>query len=206
MPKYVVRALGVGEYPVARRIIATAYADQPFAYTMFGVLAIDRFVGMIGEYESWPGAADPVVVAVELAGGPVVGVGQATMPGYCHLCDEPTADPDGNITTHPVEIEFQAACARAHRSQHLLPHARLSGIAVDPFLRGSGVGPLVVTGLLERLAAAGAGTVVLECLTARERFYERFGFGRLTDFADPGAPGLRSVLMRLDQDAPVATT
>ncbi|MEO6495102.1 MAG: GNAT family N-acetyltransferase [Ilumatobacteraceae bacterium] len=171
---------------------------------MFGDYPTDRFVGMMGEYGSWPGAVDPVLVAVELAQA-VVGVGLATAPGHCHFCDASTADQGVGVNAHPVELEFQAACAEAHRRQHLPPHAHLSAIAVDPFLRGSGVGQLVVRGLLERLAAAKVETTVLECLAARARFYESFGFRTLTDFADAGAPGQRSVLMRFDHSRLIST-
>ena len=201
----VVQELALDEYTVARRMIATTFADEPFAYGMFGESPVDRFEGMMGEYASWPDAVDPVVVAAVLA-GVVVGVGYATLPGNCRLCDpfDETNEPDHSA--HPIEIEFQSACRHAHLSQQLPPHAHVSTVATDHFLRGSGVGRFVVDGLLGRLAATGAETVVLECLTARERFYERFGFRRLTEFSDPGGPDLRSVLMRLDQHGHSTTT
>ena len=194
----VVQELALDEYTVARRMIATTFADEPFAYGMFGESPVDRFEGMMGEYASWPDAVDPVVVAAVLA-GVVVGVGYATLPGNCSLCDRSDETNEPGHSAHPIEIEFQSACRHAHLSQKLPPHAHVSTVATDHFLRGSGVGRLVVEGLLGRLATAGVDTVVLECLTARGRFYERFGFRRLTEFPDPGGPDLRSVLMRLDQ-------
>ena len=48
----VVRELALDEYAVARRLIATTFADEPFAYGMFGTSPLDRFKGMIGEYAS----------------------------------------------------------------------------------------------------------------------------------------------------------
>lgn len=113
-------------------MIATTFAeDEPLAYGMFAESPVDRFEGMMGEYASWPDVVDPVV---ELAGVVV-------------------------HSTHPIEIEFQATCRHAHLSQKLPPHARLATIATDHFLHGSGVDQLVVDGLLERLATAGAETV-----------------------------------------------
>jgi hypothetical protein len=55
-----------------------------------------------------------------------------------------------------------------------------------------------MTALIDGLRARRVESVVLECLTSREAFYEHFGFRRLDEFDDPGGPGLRAVLMKTD--------
>ena len=85
-PTVVLRDLRPDDLEAARRIVATAFAGEPFAVGMFGEPPMHRLVGMTGEYSSWPSAANPIVVVAE-ADGLVVAVASATVPGECHLCD-----------------------------------------------------------------------------------------------------------------------
>ena len=89
MPRYlrpvdpvVVNDLQPDDVQVARRIIATAFAGEPFAVAMFGDSPLARFVGMQEQYRSWPSDPAPVAV-VARAGSEVVGVAQGTRPGQC---------------------------------------------------------------------------------------------------------------------------
>ena len=193
------RSLTPADYPVARRLVATAFAGEPFAVGMFGESPLDRFAGMTREYSTWPWQSNPVAIAADV-GGALVGVAVATLPGACHLCDgfDETEHPQ-STRAEQIEYQFQLASRNAHQSQHLPPHAHIATVVTDLFLRGCGVGERVVHELTERLWAAGVVCAVLECLTTRERFYERAGFRRIADFADPGGPTLRSVLMRVDR-------
>ena len=187
------------EHATARRVIATAFAGEPFAYGMFGASAIDRLVGMMGEYSTWPFSSESIIVAAS-CDDTLIGVALATLPGECHLCNDFNQGVlDDNATNASrIEHEFQAACRHAHATQNLPTHAHIASVAVDPFLQGAGVGSGLVDALLDRIWATGAPCVVLECLTTREAFYQRHGFRRVVEFADPGGPGLRSVLMQSD--------
>jgi ribosomal protein S18 acetylase RimI-like enzyme len=71
-------------------------------------------------------------------------------------------------------------------------------VATDPALHGTGVGRLLMSALADRLRSREVECVVLECLTSRAAFYEHCGFQRVHEFADPGGPGLRAVLMQAD--------
>lgn len=192
------RELASGDLPAARRIIATAFAGEAFAVGMFGESRLDRLVGMMGEYGDWPSAPGPIIVGAE-AGGVLVGVALATLPGACHLCDEfdETSTP-GSTRAERIEHEFQSVCRAAHLGSGLPAHAHIATVATDPFVQGSGVGRRIVRALVDRVFADGAECVALECLTTREQFYARSGFRRVAEFDDPGGPGLRCVLMRND--------
>ena len=194
----VVRELAPADYAVARRLIATAFGGEPFAVGMFGPSPLDRFVGMAEQYEAWPWGSNPIAVGAEVDGS-IVGVATASLSGACHLCDEFDVTDDPSATTaQRIEREFQLACRDAHLGALLPPHAHISTVATEPFVSGSGVGRRVVGALVERLWSVGAPCAVLECLTTRERFYANLGFERVVEFDDPGGPGLRSVLMRLN--------
>ena len=194
----VVRDLVGDDFPVARRIIATAFANEPFTVGMFGESLLDRFVGLTEQYASWPWTSNAVVVGAE-AHGNVVGVALATLPGECHLCKgfDETVDPQ-STKAEQIEHEFQLACRNAHLNEGLPPHAHIVSVATDPLLHGCGIGRRVVDEVVARIWSSGAQCAVLECLTTREAFYTGAGFRRLVEFVDPGGPGLRSVLMRID--------
>jgi ribosomal protein S18 acetylase RimI-like enzyme len=193
------RDLDPDDLPAARRIIATAFAGEPFAVGMFGESRLDRLIGMIGDYRAWPWAADPIVVVAE-AGGAVIGSASATLPGACHPCDDfdPVVAPDATQAQR-IEHEFQSRCRAAHLDSDLPPHAHITTVAIDPFLQGSGVGGRLVRELIDRIWATDTACAVLECLTARESFYSRSGFRSIAEFDDPGGPDLRAVLMRIDR-------
>ena len=190
------RDLRRDEFAAARRIIATAFAGEAFAVGMFGESSIDRLVGMIGEYATWPWAANPMVIGAQAA-DLLIGVGLATAPGECHLCDDFDESAVVDAPAARIEREFQLACRQAHLGTGLPPHGHISAVASDPFIHGSGVGRRIVGALIDRIWMTDAECAVLECLTTRAAFYEHVGFRRVVEFDDPGGPELRAVLMRI---------
>ena len=66
------RSLTPADYPVARRLVATAFAGEPFAVGMFGESPLDRFAGMTREYSTWPWQSNPVATLFNGAGLPAV--------------------------------------------------------------------------------------------------------------------------------------
>lgn len=185
--------LPVSDYSEARRLITSAFAQEPFAH-VFGDSAVARFVGMANMYNKWPYAPNPVVIGAT-AGGHLVGVALATLPGECGLCDVATSSAvDCSNEGDRIEHEFQVACSQAHRVNELGPHARVEVVATEPTLHGSGVGRVLMGGVINALRQRRIECVVLECLTTRAAFYEHLGFHRVDEFDDPG--GLRFVLMK----------
>lgn len=193
-----IRRVDVEEYPIARRLVVTAFADEPFVHGMFGDAATARFAGLAADYAAWPTATGAIVLGAEAAGH-LVGVATATLPGACRLCDvfdrsTPSIDSDAARLDH----EFQLACRQAHLTNRLPAHAHIATVATEPLLHGSGIGRELMSGMADQLRSAGAAHVVLECLTSRAAFYGRCGFRVLEEFADPTGPELRVVLMRSD--------
>ena len=74
-------------------------------------------------------------------------------------------------------------------------------LAVDPALRGRGVGELLVRACLDRARAAGKRRMVLSTdprMTAAHRLYERLGFRRLAERDWSPAPGVDLLVYALD--------
>jgi len=74
-------------------------------------------------------------------------------------------------------------------------------LAVDPALRGRGVGELLVRACLDRARAAGKRRMVLSTdprMTAAHRLYERLGFTRLPERDWSPAPGVDLLVYALD--------
>lgn len=152
---------------------------------------------MAHHYETWPDAPNPVVIGAT-AGGHLVGVALATLPGECALCDAPlpSFDGDGAAEADRIEYEFAVASQRAHGANDLGPHARIETVVTEPTLHGSGIGRVLMGSAIDHLRQRHVESVVLECLTTRARFYEHLGFRYVDEFDDPSGPGLRFVLMR----------
>jgi GNAT superfamily N-acetyltransferase len=190
-----------GDYAAARRLVASAFAREPFAFGMFGDSALARFAGMVHHYETWPDAPNPLVLGAS-TGGHLVGVAFATLPGECGLCDAQLPALDADVdNADRIEYEFQLASQRAHGANDLGRHARIETVVTEPTLHGFGIGRVLMAAMIDDLRARKVECVVLECLTTRTEFYEHFGFRSVDEFDDPSGPGLRMVLMK-SQHAP----
>ncbi len=198
VPALTTRMVDVDEYPIARRIVATAFAGEPFARGMYGDSPLDRFAGLADDYATWPSSSHPMLIGVEAAGH-LVGVALATLPGERGLCDVfDRTDKIRATKAERINDEFLLRSRRSHLTNALPPHAHITTGATDPTLHGTGVGRHLMTALIHSLRSRAVETVVLECLTPPRVFYEHCGFVRVHEFADPGGPDLRAVLMRAD--------
>jgi GNAT superfamily N-acetyltransferase len=186
------------ERPIARRLTAAAFAGEAFATGMFGPSPLERLVGMVGDYADWPWS-DHAEVTVARQRGVLLAMAAVTPPEHCALCDHwvDDIDPTESVAAQ-MERDFRLSCRAAHVDAQLPPHAHVKSVATDPFLVGQGVGARLMEFVVDSLWTAGVEAVVLECLTAREAFYGRFGFRRIAAFPDPGGPDLTAVLMRID--------
>lgn len=193
------RDLADDEVEAARRIIADSFAEEPFAFGMYGEALDARLAGMRTLWSTWPGDAPGWRIGA-FDGGRLIGVMSATAPGHCHLCDEPAESlaPDAS-TGDRVEHEFQHRCREAHRSSAPASHAHIPSVAIVDASRGSGLGARLVGHALTRIWDDGAACVLLECIEGRQAFYERCGFRRVAAFDDPAVAGLLSLLMRIDR-------
>jgi hypothetical protein len=197
-PELTVRELTDDDYPAARRLLAVGFADEPFAFGMFGESPLARLVGMADQYAEWPWDAESIVVGA-VVGSNVLGVALATRPGACDLCEQfSLVLSDAPSRAERVDHEFQLICRAWHLNSALPRHAHIRAVVTEPYLHGTGIGRVVMSGLLARLWSSNTSCAVLECVTAREQFYSQCGLHRIAEFDDPGGPGLRSALMRVD--------
>jgi GNAT superfamily N-acetyltransferase len=198
VPTLTTRMVEVDEYPIARRIVATAFEGEPFARGMYGDSPLARFAGLADDYAAWPSSSHPILIGVEAAGH-LVGVALATLPDQCGLCDVFDQTKKTVVTNaERINDEFLLVSRRSHLTSKLPTHAHITTVATEPTLHGTGIGRLLMSALIDVLRSQAVETVVLECLTGRSTFYERCGFVRVDEFADPGGPNLRTLLMRAD--------
>lgn len=186
------------EWPVARRLIAGAFIDEPFVRGMFGDDPVDRFLGMFGLHEERPSAQGELVLGAR-SNGVLLAVATVTLPGRCVYCDRWTDDvPSGLTGVALVDHQFRLGVREGHLAAGLPAHAHITTVAAEASLRGGGVGAVLMSDLCRRLVADGPVTAVLEAYDSRCRFYERFGFRRIGEVPEAAVPGLMVGLMRAE--------
>lgn len=187
-----IRPLRESEWEAATRVAARAFIDEPFIIALYGPDRLERFGHCLARFghAPWP---DPELVLGALIGEVVVGMVVVAPPGSCYSCREVERPDD------PLELldwNFYNDCRRAHEPQG--DHAWLGKLAVEPVLRGTGLG----IALLRAGAEASedmAPTLLLECEEHRRALYERAGFRQVDVIPDEiGPPAL---LMRREATA-----
>lgn len=181
-----IREVGADGWAAAAPIAARAFFDEEFVVGMHGTEPLRRWVSTHHFYAVEDFEPDAVHLAAFV--GPVqVGMIRVSPFGLCHLCRHvsPTTPPDDPILARDWEFDVAA------REQHLPydGHAWVSRVAVEPQLRGTGIGGRLLDAALARLAADGEGPVLLECLPLREGYYASRGFRRVAEVADPNSEG-----------------
>ena len=188
-----VREIDRATWGAGAAVAARAFHDEEFVVGMFGEEPIARYAAVhhLYRHETF----DPHAIHLGAFAGPeLVGVIRASPAGRCHACavidpDDPPSDP-----VLAADWAFEVEVTRAHAPY--ADHAWISRVAVEPTLHGAGIGKALVDAAVDSLRANGGGTVLLECLKQRERFYLGRGFVRESEIPDPNAE--LSYLMRLD--------
>jgi GNAT superfamily N-acetyltransferase len=191
-----VREVGRQLWAAAAPIAARAFFDEEFVVGMHGSEPLARWVAThhfyaVEEY-------DPDAVHLAAFVGPVqVGMIRVSPFGRCHLCTQvsATTPPDDPILAR--DWAFDVAARQAH--QPYPGHAWISRVAVEPQLRGTGIGGRLLDAALDRLAADGRGPVLLECLPVRVPYYASRGFRRIAEIEHPNSGG-EALLMALPTD------
>jgi GNAT superfamily N-acetyltransferase len=193
----VVRELEQAEWATAAGVAARAFFDEEFIVGMLGAEPFARFVAVQHFYAVEPWDDDAVHLGAFL-GTTMVGLIRASPYGRCFVCRHvsPTAPPSDPILAK--DWVFEVEVLRAHAAY--ADHAWISRVAVEPALHGTGIGKQLIDAALERIGGDGPGSVLLECLSSRERFYAGRGFRRVAEVVDPHAE--MSYLMLADLPAP----
>jgi ribosomal protein S18 acetylase RimI-like enzyme len=187
------RPLEQDEWPIAMSLAARSFLDEPFMIGMFGPEPQRRLALADSFYRSSPWHGDEKHVAAFI-GDALVGLCLCSSPGRCGVClrTDPGQPPDDSLKL--VDWQFEVNVQAAHADQGT--HAWITRVAVDPALRGAGIGRTLMADSVAQLRADGAATVLLECQPHREAFYAACGFRRIRPIPDPTGPD--AILMRAD--------
>lgn len=173
-----VRPLREGEVPVASRLLAAAFADDPFIGWFFRDrwrrrLALPRFFGAV-LYELLPGGA---VFAIE-PDGVLAGVAAWTPPSV-----EPLSPVRARLSALQVRAIFPRAARRLRGGFATLaeyhpsfPHWYLAFVGIDPGAQRRGLGRALLEPVLVEADAAGGACYLETPFPGTRSFYERLGY------------------------------
>jgi GNAT superfamily N-acetyltransferase len=177
-----IREVSVVEWPHALGVLHRGFLDEPFVHEMYGDDLLARWSGSWSLYSSMRHEQYGLAIGA-FAGPALVGVLTGSVSARCHLCSVLAREPRPEDPHEAIDWVFHQNIAAVHAPQG--PHAWIQMVAVEPELKGRGIGRLLVG------AVADAEPVLLECQIHRQGFYESLGFAVVSTFPDPaGADAL----------------
>jgi GNAT superfamily N-acetyltransferase len=192
VPSVEIQALPVARRAEARIVAARAFTNEPFMTGLAGDDPTDRLAVAIGYWCGQPWD-EPVQLAA-LVGDTIVGVCLCSFGSRCSLCVRAALEPEPPADHEALmDWTFVRNAREVHAGQGA--HDRLTLVAVDPVVRGAGVGTSLVAAGLSIMASEGAATVLLECEPKLEPLYRRGAFERVGTFLDPSSDS-EAIVMR----------
>lgn len=173
------------EWPAARALLHRAFVNEPFTEEMYGSELLDRWGGSWTLYSSL--MIEKATVALGARVGEVlVGVVMGSTPGHCRLCRVLAPEPRPDDHHLAIDWQFHQNVAQVHGQ--LGVHAWVEKAAVEPELRGLGIGGRLLEAVATAVEVGGPAELVLECAPDRVHFYKGLGYEALSTFADPAGP------------------
>jgi ribosomal protein S18 acetylase RimI-like enzyme len=177
--------LDESEWEACRAVAHRAFLDEPFTVEMFGEPILDRWGGSWGLYSSLGSATSTLAFAARVD-EVLVGVVLGSAAGQCSMCEVYAHEARPDDPHLAIDWQFHQNIAEVHRS--LDEHAWIDKLAVEPALRGLGIGRRLLVAAADALTGGEPTELVLECAPDRVGFYSGVGFEQVSTFADPAGP------------------
>ena len=173
------------DWPAARALLHRAFVNEPFTVEMYGPAILDRWGGSWSLYSSLREDDVAVVLGAHVS-DVLVGVVMGSTSGQCRLCHvlAPEPRPDDHLLA--IDWQFHQNVAQAH--SQLGKHAWIEKAAVEPQLRGLGIGRQLLEAVASAVEIGEPAELVLECAPDRVNFYSALGYEVLNTFVDPAGP------------------
>ena len=173
------------EWPAARALLHRSFVNEPFTQDMYGPELLDRWGGSWSLYSSLTIEKSTIALGARV-GEVLVGVVMGSPPGHCRLCQVLAAEPRPDDHHLAIDWQFHQNVAQVHR--RLGVHAWVEKAAVEPELRGQGVGRRLLESAATALEINEPAELVLECAPDRVDFYAGLGYEVISTFTDPAGP------------------
>lgn len=183
--EFSVGPLSEGDWQAGRAVAHRAFVDEPFTVEMYGEQILDRWGGSWGLYASMGSTTSTLALGARVD-DVLVGVVLGNAPGHCAMCEVYAREARPDDPHLAIDWQFHQNTAQAHRS--LDEHAWIDKLAVEPALRGLGIGRRLLDAAADALTGDGPTEVVLECAPDRVSFYSGAGFEQVSTFPDPAGP------------------